>query len=217
MTTTDDAERDALIAAIDEMLDAWAVHEPELHDPLGVTVDRIDNAHAVLYQLRHAAGYRRSAGAGEAALMEAREKIAKALAMVAALCKDRRETGARAWVMSIPARPDYDPDIVIADALYAAEKLLAATPAQPSGETVTDGWIACSDRMPEPLEDVVALWWGGDRCMAHFDDRPGTAGWWFIDRAKGLRRAAIAPNGWVPLPPGIAAAAAAGQAGETKP
>jgi hypothetical protein len=53
------------------------------------------------------------------------EKIDRALAMVAALCKPRETEGAREWIMSIPAEPDRDPDLVIADALHAARAALA--------------------------------------------------------------------------------------------
>lgn len=51
-------------------------------------------------------------------------KIDRALDMVAALCKPRGAPDKREWIMSIPARPDYDPDIVIADALIAARDAL---------------------------------------------------------------------------------------------
>ena len=37
--------------------------------------------------------------------------------MISDLCKPRRSEGAREWIMSIPARPDYDPDLVISDSL----------------------------------------------------------------------------------------------------
>lgn len=60
---------------------------------------------------------------GEAVLA----KIAKAKQVVRELCQ-----GKRLWTMSIPARPDYDPDIVIVDALNAALDLLA--PSAPRAE-----------------------------------------------------------------------------------
>lgn len=50
-----------------------------------------------------------------------RERYARARDMVAALC-----SGDRDWIMSIPARPDYDPDIVIADSLKDIMTLLTA-------------------------------------------------------------------------------------------
>ncbi len=43
------------------------------------------------------------------------EKIEAAQKMVSDLCHQRRR-----WIMSIPARPDYDPDLVIGGALRAA-------------------------------------------------------------------------------------------------
>lgn len=45
--------------------------------------------------------------------------VAKALDMVVQLCRRERE-----WVMSVPARHDYDPDIVIADGLRVASDVL---------------------------------------------------------------------------------------------
>lgn len=42
-----------------------------------------------------------------------------AQAMIVALCKPRGSEGSREWVMSIPAREDRDPDLVIGNALRA--------------------------------------------------------------------------------------------------
>lgn len=50
---------------------------------------------------------------------EALEKIAKALLVVAQLCD-----GTKRWTMSVPARPDSDPDLVLSDALREADTLL---------------------------------------------------------------------------------------------
>ena len=44
--------------------------------------------------------------------------------MVSALCKPKGTVGARDWVMSIPARPTYDPDLVIGDSLSDIPKLI---------------------------------------------------------------------------------------------
>jgi len=49
-------------------------------------------------------------------------KIAKAEAKVSKLC-----SGDEKWMMSIPARPDHDPDIVISDALREAKAALSAS------------------------------------------------------------------------------------------
>lgn len=46
-------------------------------------------------------------------------KIDKALAVVAALCD-----GSQRWTMSVPARVDSDPDLVIADALRSARDII---------------------------------------------------------------------------------------------
>ena len=44
--------------------------------------------------------------------------------MISALCLPRDADGARRWVMSIPARPDYDPDLIISRALADISDLL---------------------------------------------------------------------------------------------
>lgn len=55
---------------------------------------------------------------------ELRERIERAEQMVDALCRPRGEPGAREWAMSIPARPDHDPDLVIGDGLGAGRAAL---------------------------------------------------------------------------------------------
>jgi hypothetical protein len=55
-------------------------------------------------------------------------KIDKADAVVHALC-----VGTQRWTMSVPARPDEDPDLVIHDALSAARSVLARSRA-PTGD-----------------------------------------------------------------------------------
>lgn len=52
-------------------------------------------------------------------------KAEAAHAMVSALCKPRYTEGHRDWVMSIPARPEYDPDLVIAAGLRELEERIA--------------------------------------------------------------------------------------------
>lgn len=44
--------------------------------------------------------------------------------MVSALCQPRGSAEARSWIMSIPARPDQDPDLVISASLADVPKLL---------------------------------------------------------------------------------------------
>jgi flagellar biosynthesis/type III secretory pathway protein FliH len=50
-------------------------------------------------------------------LDEIRARLAKAKDMVACLCLPQSDSRSRDWIMSIPARPDHDPDLVIAAAL----------------------------------------------------------------------------------------------------
>lgn len=56
------------------------------------------------------------------------DKIDHALRVVAALCD-----GSLRWTMSVPARLDSDPDLVIADALQSARAVLASKEAAPRG------------------------------------------------------------------------------------
>jgi hypothetical protein len=58
-------------------------------------------------------------------LAEIRERCEAADLMVSKLCMPRGTEGSRSWVMSIPAQPNYDPDIVIADSLKDVPDLLA--------------------------------------------------------------------------------------------
>jgi len=44
--------------------------------------------------------------------------------MICALCRPRGSQGHRDWIMSIPAQPDYDPDLVIGQALRDYGELL---------------------------------------------------------------------------------------------
>lgn len=50
-----------------------------------------------------------------------RKRCEAAMQMVSDLCQGRRN-----WTMSIPARPDYDPDLIISAALADIPKLLEA-------------------------------------------------------------------------------------------
>ena len=61
--------------------------------------------------------------AEELAAIEQRYEAASK--MVSALCKPRGSEGSREWIMTIPARPDHDPDIVIGSSLGDIPKLLA--------------------------------------------------------------------------------------------
>lgn len=57
-------------------------------------------------------------------LDEIRKRHEAARLMISALCKPKGSEGARRWVMSIPARPDHDPDMVIAASLRDIPDLL---------------------------------------------------------------------------------------------
>ena len=50
------------------------------------------------------------------------EKVDAAIEMVINLCKPKGTVGSREWMMSIPARPQSDPDLVIGDALFSAKR-----------------------------------------------------------------------------------------------
>lgn len=52
-------------------------------------------------------------------------KIDRAYDVVSALCEGERE-----WLMSIPARPDHDPDLIIGDALLVARNEIARLAAE---------------------------------------------------------------------------------------
>jgi 3-deoxy-D-arabino-heptulosonate 7-phosphate (DAHP) synthase len=60
----------------------------------------------------------------EQELQEAEAQIQKAQEMVSALCKPRGTEGTREWIMSIPAQPDHDPDLVIGAGLRGKQKLV---------------------------------------------------------------------------------------------
>ena len=59
-----------------------------------------------------------------------KEKVDAAYDMVHALCQPRGSEGSREWIMSIPARPDYDPDLVITSGLRSAAKEIHALTAE---------------------------------------------------------------------------------------
>lgn len=59
-----------------------------------------------------------------------KEKVDAAYDMVHALCQPRGSEGSRQWIMSIPAREDYDPDLVITSGLNSAAKEIHALTAE---------------------------------------------------------------------------------------
>ena len=52
----------------------------------------------------------------------AKQAIEDAMDMIHNLCKPKGSEGARNWTMSIPARRDYDPDLVISCGLMTAKR-----------------------------------------------------------------------------------------------
>ena len=65
-------------------------------------------------------------GVEQTAETQALEAIEKALVMVHALCQPKGSREHRDWIMSIPARPNHDPDLVISKALYQARRVISA-------------------------------------------------------------------------------------------
>lgn len=120
MTSAERAVRDAV-----EAVEAVGAH-PRLTDAV-VLLSDVQNAVADGVE---ALGLTQPASASRtpaAPLSEEREvalaAIEKAHQMVSDLCARRRE-----WIMSIPARPDHDPDLVIGEALRLARQALGSEP-----------------------------------------------------------------------------------------
>lgn len=67
------------------------------------------------------------------AIPDLAERIERARNMVSMLCKRERD-----WIMSIPARPNEDPDLVIADGLRAGMDALEELSRLKAGEG--EGW-----------------------------------------------------------------------------
>ncbi len=130
----------------DKMVDAvmrhagWHIKPEEAVTVDGVKVGGISEQEAVSLNAEIAKGYRREWAAWLAASPPAPvpavppgdvlAKIATAEAVVNALCD-----GSQRWTMSVPARVDSDPDLVISDALMAAREALSA----PAPAAVGDG------------------------------------------------------------------------------
>jgi hypothetical protein len=81
-----------------------------------------------------------------------------AMAMVKALCRPRGTPGKREWLMSIPAQPKDDPDIVIADSLFDVPKLLAENERlRETLRQVGGVWLAINRSEPNPDAIAVSL------------------------------------------------------------
>lgn len=80
-------------------------------------------------------------------------RIGTAHEMVVALCKPRGSEGSREWIMSIPARDDYDPDLVIGAALRDAQLLLARLREPVPGEVIVqaEAEVGASSPMAEAI------------------------------------------------------------------
>src|SRR5690606_13159918 len=85
-----------------------------------------------------------------------RQRNEKAHEMVTALCKPRGTEGSREWIMSIPARPDDDPDLVIGQALNDAKRLI--------------------DRLATPPPSTDALWREYEEAREEFREAHFSAG-----------------------------------------
>lgn len=83
-------------------------------------------------------------------LRELRKKIERASQMVEALCKPRGSEGSREWAMSIPARPDYDSDLVIGDGLDAGRAALERLEELDSERAE---WVEAWDMMRDTILD----------------------------------------------------------------
>jgi hypothetical protein len=59
-------------------------------------------------------------------MREWERKYEAAMEMISNLCRRQTDPKYREWIMSIPARPDHDPDLVIGEALRAMKKEIVA-------------------------------------------------------------------------------------------
>jgi len=85
-----------------------------------------------------------------------KEKVDAAYDMVHALCQPRGSEGSREWIMSIPARPEYDPDLVITSGLRAAAKEIHKLAAE-------------VDARDEVIAKLLAMW-GPEEILDHWPD-----------------------------------------------
>jgi len=95
-------------------------------------------------------------------LQKYKQHIAAAHAMVSDLC-----TGKRKWIMSIPAQMDYDPDLVIGQALRDADRMLDELGAQGDGAVVESILDLCDCGEPFPASGHCGF------CGAHARYRGG--------------------------------------------
>lgn len=89
---------------------------------------------------------------------------------------------------------------------HALESALSGCGGASDGE-----WVKTKERPPADCTDVDAVWWGGDRKMAHLRDGV----WWYYGQ-MGIKKANVAPEHWRPLPPAPIAEARVGDNQEGK-
>jgi len=92
------------------------------------------------------------------------DAIEKALDMVCDLCKPKNIAGAKEWIMSIPAQPDKDPDLVIANGLREAKKRIATLEKQRDNP-----WISVDERLPEEDLDCRSVLAVAKKKVAYID------------------------------------------------
>lgn len=85
------------------------------------------------------------------------EEIDKAIAKVKALC-----SGHERWIMSVPARPDDDPDLVIGGALWAAKNILKEALAEHAMREV--------QRLGQEIEQEPVAWMDADGNVSDNND-----------------------------------------------
>lgn len=91
-------------------------------------------------------------------LDEVQRRNEAAMDMVVALCLPRGAPGAREWLMSIPARLDYDPDLVISESLKDIPRLCRAVQELAGA---LERLVAADDRVE--LVDGAIAYFGGKR------------------------------------------------------
>lgn len=62
----------------------------------------------------------------------------------------------------------------------------------------SNGWIPCSERLPENKDDVLVCWGGNNVSVGYFVR--GGAGGWFFEQLAGGRKIPYEPFAWQPLP-----------------
>ena len=131
--------------------------------------------------------------AGEPVAWEAKYKAAREV--IGELCD-----GKRRWTMSVPARPDHDPDLVICDALDTMRRALLRTTEDTRNNVAAVKWIAqqfCDEfgnpkgDMPQWAYDITDILILGLTPVAHPRPRVGVT-----EAAKIIETHLAYTNGW---------------------